>query len=276
MKKRRCKVVITSVFIMCAIVGGSYKNMVGSASSSEELEHSAKYDEEFINTSSGDSICDIEVKSEKYRATTLLYSGRNVIIQNINTYEEKTINVIDELELATCIEDMYWINENQLAIQMHVNPSMSALVLYDASTEKVIYTKYGVGFSWTDDTPEGLIYVEPSPHFASYDGYETIKNATDEVLFETEKNEEIVSMDFEPDNSCVEYVVNNKNDKEIVYITDYDDTTSEFTSDNTKKIKMKEKLDTYMWNDEGQLIGNIYNEDYSQVAEEVVIWEGEE
>lgn len=83
-------------------------------------------------------------------------------------------------------------------------------------------------------------------------------------------------MDFEPDNSCVEYVVNNKNDKEIVYITDYDDTTSEFTSDNTKKIKMKEKLDTYMWNDEGQLIGNIYNEDYSQVAEEVVIWEGEE
>lgn len=275
MKRRIYKVVITSALIMCVIVGINY-NIIGNASSFEELEHSAKYEEDFVNKSSEESLCDIEVESGKYKATTLLYSGRDVEIQDIDTCQEKRISVIDELELATCIEDMYWINENHLAIQMHVNPSISALVLYDASNEKVIYTKYGVGFSWTDDTPDGLIYVEPSPHFASYDGFETIKNATDEVLFETEENEEIVSMDFEPDNSCVEYVVNNKNDKEIVYITDYDDTTSEFTSDNTKKIKMKEKLDTYMWNDEGQLIGNIYNEDYSQVAEEVVIWEGEE
>lgn len=133
--------VITSVLIICVIVGINYKNIIGNASNFEEVEHAAKYEEDFINASNEDPLCDIEVESEKYRATTLLYSGRNVTIENIDTRREKSISVIDELELATCIEDMYWINEKHLAIQMHVNPSISALVLnedYSQVSDEVI------------------------------------------------------------------------------------------------------------------------------------------
>ena len=146
-----------------------------------------------------------------------------------------------------------------LAVDEHVNPSLSALVVIDAETNSILYSKYGVGFTWTEEDADSLLYVKPAPHFSNISGSEKIYNVEDDELLETGENEQIVSFDiYETDNS-IAYVVNDKKGKDIVYITDYNKKKEKLVTKDV--IKMDKNQEHYNWNEEGQLIGTLNNEE---------------
>lgn len=128
----------------------------------------------------------------------------------------KTIVVKDEYEMADSIIGLKWINDIELAVEMHVNPSTNAVVVINAKENKIEYTKYGTNFEWIDNDSSQIVYTQAAPHFEATEGYQTIRNAQDKVLAVTEKDESIVDMALDENGEQIAYITEESGDYELI------------------------------------------------------------
>ncbi|MDE7424854.1 MAG: hypothetical protein K2N51_14390 [Lachnospiraceae bacterium] len=191
----------------------------------------------------------LEAVSLKYDAYVENFYNNIIKITNLKTKQSTTMEIKDELKLGNCIDEVLWINDTTLAVIMHANPSLSVLFVIDADKEKILYTKYGSAFTWVDDNPESLLYVEQAPHFSEVTGYEEIKNYEDDTLLQTGEEEQIVGFDISQEDDTVAYVINDKKDKETVYFADYKKKEKKLKT--TKKEKLKKKKNWFRWGKDG-------------------------
>lgn len=191
--------------------------------------------------------------SPKYEAYVENYGKVNIQFTNLETNQIETIEAVDELEMGNCIEEIYWISDTVLAVEEHINPSTRALVVIDAEKNSILYSKYGLDFAWTDEDPNSLLYKEPKPHFSSVSGYERIYNIEEKELLETGDGEEIKFFGISKTDYTIAYVVRDKNEKDTVYIADYNKKKKELITKDM--IKIDKHPDYYEWNEDGQFVG---------------------
>lgn len=93
------------------------------------------------------------------------------------------IHVEDSVNSITSIENLMWLDKNNLVIFGHINPSLSCMLVYDLKKKTFTTIKYGIDFIWKDKDLKTLIYISPKPHFSS-DGVDRIVNYKDEVIYQ--------------------------------------------------------------------------------------------
>lgn len=107
---------------------------------------------------------------------------------------DKKIMVDDELHSATSITNTVWIDDENLGVTCHVNPSLEYFTVYNKQQEDFIFAAYGVDFLWKDNTVESIVYVETPAHFAVTDESYRIINYSGDILFSS--NDEISDLQY--------------------------------------------------------------------------------
>lgn len=91
----------------------------------------------------------------------------------------------------SAILDFYWIDEERVILEGHVNPSLNVCIVYNLK-ENSFDEYYGVFFIWNDDYSK-LYFVEPSPHFGSEPIPEKIIDQEGTIYYETNKGEYLIN-----------------------------------------------------------------------------------
>ncbi len=93
--------------------------------------------------------------------------------------------------LFTSVRDFYWIGEDRVVLEGHVNPSLNVYIVYDLKEND--FREYnGLFFTWNHDHSK-LFYVQPSPHFGAEPVPEKIVDQDGTVYYETGKGEYFVN-----------------------------------------------------------------------------------
>ena len=202
-----------------------------------ELDEDAELDpenpENMIQKDDEDEAIAICSEDKKY---TVFVRNEDPQVLHIYNSEEKKLDQINVTpDLATDIMTLEWFDQNQVAVWSHVNPSLGCLDIYDVNSLEKVVEKYCSSYSWTEGI-DTLIYVEPAPHFSSDLGEEKVLNIDDEILYQTEKNELISSVDNN-ENEDLAIVVNKENNNFEIQSTDL-----VILNKKGKKYKVKEKM----------------------------------
>ena len=188
--------------------------------------------ENAIQTDDNDSVLAISSEDNKY---TVFVRGEECQKLYIYNTENNKLDQIDVApDLTTDIMTLEWIGQDKVAVWSHVNPSLGCLDIYDVNSLQKLVEKYCSSYSLTEEI-DSLVYVEPAPHFSSAIGEEKILNIDDEILYQTEKNEVISSIDNN-DNEDIAIVVKKENEN---YETESTDLV--VLKKKGKKYKVKEK-----------------------------------
>ena len=91
----------------------------------------------------------------------------------------------------SAILDFYWIDEERVILEGHVNPSLNVCIVYNLK-ENSFDEYYGVFFTWNDDYSK-LYFVETSPHFGSEPVPEKIIDQEGTIYYETNKGEYLIN-----------------------------------------------------------------------------------
>lgn len=127
-------------------------------------------------------------------------------------FNDKKVIVDDELHSATAIVKTGWIDDENLGVTCHVNPSLEYFTIYNKKQENFIFSAYGVGFLWKDNNIESIIYIESPAHFAVTDDSYRIVDYNGEILFSSDNeisdlvydNDDIVFKITQKDGSITE------------------------------------------------------------------------
>lgn len=177
----------------------------------------------------------IAICSEDRKYTVFVRNEDPQVLQIYNSEEKKLDQINVTPNLATDIMILEWFDQNQVAVWSHVNPSLGCLDIYDVNSLEKVVEKYCSSYSWTEGI-DTLVYVEPAPHFSSDLGEEKVLNIDDEILYQTEKNELISSVDNN-ENEDLAIVVNKENNNFEIQSTDL-----VILNKKGKKYKVKEKM----------------------------------
>lgn len=99
---------------------------------------------------------------------------------------DKKVIVDDELHSATAIVNTSWIDDDNLGVTCHVNPSLEYFTVYNKQQENFVFAAYGVDFLWKDNNIESIIYIETPAHFAVTDDSYRIIDYNGEILFSSD------------------------------------------------------------------------------------------
>lgn len=92
--------------------------------------------------------------------------------------------------LFTSVCDFYWIGEDRVVLEGHVNPSLNVYIVYDLKEND--FKEYnGLFFTWNHDNSK-LFYVQPAPHFGAEAVPEKIIDQDGTVYYETWAGEHFV------------------------------------------------------------------------------------
>lgn len=145
----------------------------------------------------------IPMEEKKYYAFIPENTSDQVIIGNQKTGEERTIQIKDKKDLANAVMEVKWINSNQLAIESHINPSLSYFCVYDVENQTFIVEKYGMGFQWIGNDINTLAYYVPTSHFNQQKGMEEIRNKEEQVLYRSKEQVELQKLLLSPNGEKI-------------------------------------------------------------------------
>lgn len=114
------------------------------------------------------------------------FPALNITLENGTKIECELTDVF-----FSAILDFYWIDEERVILEGHVNPSLNVCIVYNLK-ENSFDEYYGVFFTWNDDYSK-LYFVETSPHFGSEPAPEKIIDQEGTIYYETNKGEYLIN-----------------------------------------------------------------------------------
>lgn len=99
---------------------------------------------------------------------------------------DKKVIVDDELHSATAIVNTDWIDNDNLGVTCHVNPSLEYFTVYNKQQENFVFAAYGVDFLWKDNNIDSIIYIETLAHFTVTDDSYRIIDYNGKILFSSD------------------------------------------------------------------------------------------
>jgi len=124
---------------------------------------------------------DISITEEATSEVTVCTDDKMCFMLN-----DKKVIVDDELHSANAIVSTVWIDDENLGVTCHVNPSLEYFTVYNKQQENFVFAAYGVGFLWKDNNIESIIYIETPAHFAVDDDSYRIVDYNEEILFSSD------------------------------------------------------------------------------------------
>ncbi len=208
---RKISILILSLILLQVMTGCNEKNVILPAENNskkiqeEEAGAITGREERVSMKEDSSSFAKVETRDE-YQVNENFEDGPEAHVNPENIGEviideyEKKIKVSDSLGLITSVEDLFWLDPQQLVVIGHVNPSLECLLIYDLDRDKIILEKYGRDFIWKENDIATLIYIVPEPHFTRKGTFPMIKNYEDEMLYQAPKGKTIANLIWEQDN----------------------------------------------------------------------------
>lgn len=198
MKKKKSGIILLVLSIVCVLCAAVHrKNDISDRQEDNWQNHLGELEEDVANPAQAVQTDDTEIlaiSSEDNKYTIFVKRGNPQKLYIYNA-EEKKLDQIDVTpDLADQIMTLEWIGRDQVAVWSHATPSVGCLDIYDVNRLQKLAEKYCTCYSLTEDI-DTLVYVDSISHYSSAIGNTRILNMDDEILYQTEKNEIITSID---------------------------------------------------------------------------------
>lgn len=262
---KRVIVLGAGALLILGMVFGIGSKVKGNLDIPETKEQSANWETEPDSSEVDDSEVDKENRilaavspNGNYEIFTKEGDLQTVFIYHKKLNKVEKIKVEDELLLTTGVMSLSWVNDEEIAVESHVNPSLNCLDIYQIKNKKKVLEKYGTLFEWEGEDYTSMTYVLPAPHFSDYIGKEEVKDFDDNTLYQTEKNEVIENIAVNEQNENLAVITSMKDMKKGTKKNRKLYMMEKKAGKNYKKVKEEnlsdKKVDTLDWSGKGKVV----------------------